>query len=83
VRRDVSIDGRSYRDGVVGCIISWTTASNSAEEDIQVDLVAQPGAARLDGSGSVVPASVEAPIHHTLDAAEPVNLGETGHVGNC
>jgi len=40
-----------------------------AEEDIQVELVAQPYAARLDASGSVVPAPVEAPIHHTLDAS--------------
>jgi hypothetical protein len=40
-----------------------------AEEDIQVELVAQPGAARLDASGSVVPAPVEAPIHHILDAS--------------
>jgi hypothetical protein len=58
----------SSSNAVVGCIVSWTTASNSAEEDIQVELVAQPGAARLDGFGSVVRAPIEAPSHHTLDA---------------
>jgi hypothetical protein len=36
---------------------------------VQVDLVAEAGAERLDGPGGVVAAPVEAPIHRLLDAA--------------
>src|SRR5829696_864081 len=37
-------------------------------QGVQVDLVAQPGAERLDRSGSVVAAPVEAPVHGLLGA---------------
>ena len=36
-------------------------------EGVQVDLVAEAGAERLDGLGRVVAAPVEAPVHHRLN----------------
>ena len=48
---------------------------------VQVDLVAEAGAERLDGLGRVVAAPVEAPVHDRLDAAPdgPEDRGR-GHV---
>src|SRR5512132_474477 len=47
-------------------------------EGIEVDLVAQPGAERLDGLGRVVLTPVEAAVNSSLDAT-PSRLEQGGH----
>ena len=59
---------RSHSDTRVGCMVSSTTPAARAQA-VQIDLVAQPDAERLDGPGGVVAAAVEAPVDPLLDAA--------------
>jgi hypothetical protein len=50
-------------------------------ERVQVDLVTQPGAERLDGLGHVVAAPVEAPINRLLDSAAGLKQSSHGQGG--
>ena len=60
--------GRNHSDTWVGCTVR-PPRPELGGEGVQVDLVAQPTAERRDGSGRVIAAAVEAPVHQVLDSA--------------
>ena len=58
---------RSHSDTCAGCTVSRTTPRRSAPERVEVELVAQPPAERLERPRRVVAAPVEAPVDRALD----------------
>ena len=62
-----SSDDRSQSETCDGCSVSWRTRPELAVEVVEVGLVAQAGAERLQRAGRVVLAAVEAAVHELLD----------------
>jgi hypothetical protein len=58
---------RSQSDTPAGCIV-WSTTVSSSSDSVEVDVLAQAGAERLNRLGRIVAASVEAPVHYRLNA---------------
>ena len=58
---------RSHSETWAGWTVSRTTPRRSAPERVEVELVAQPAAERLQRERRVVAAAVEAPVHGGLD----------------
>ena len=58
----------SHSETWAGWTVSATTPRRSAAERLEVELVAQPPAERLERPRRVVAAAVEAPVHDRLDA---------------
>jgi hypothetical protein len=61
--------GRSHSETVIGSTVRSATAEQLSRQVVQVHLLAQLTAERLDGGGGVVAAPVEAPVHGLLDTA--------------